>query len=256
MGTLAARIAGNPVDWFTVQAAVFQGDVFAQNVNRHGFLWRLDAQAGYTFFSEAQFRWNHRQDESGLPGQLKPGAWFQTGQSADPLAAATNSGNSGFYLILDQMLYREPGGASGTAKDGKAVAEHPDGKNFKSPVGVEKSDRGLGMFGRVSFAPTDRNFINFYFDTGLSYKGLIPTRDDDTLGIGFGYAQMSGGARNSLRAQGSTPGGAEMVAELTYQARVTRWLVVQPDLQYIIHPGGATNVGNALVLGARAAVTF
>ncbi|MFA7345626.1 MAG: carbohydrate porin [Terrimicrobiaceae bacterium] len=255
MGTLGVRLAVTPVDWFTFQCAAFQGNVFAQEVNRHGFRWRLDAETGYTFLNEAQFRWNHRGDETGLPGQLKSGVWFQTGQSADALASATSSGNSGYYLVLDQMLYREPGEpTSDPGKDGKSVVGGT--KSFKSPVTVEKSDQGLGWFGRVGFAPADRNFINFYFDTGLSYKGLVPTRDDDTIGIGFGYAQISAGARSSLADEDFSPTGAEMVIELTYQAAITPSLIVQPDLQYIIHPGGTTGLGNALVIGARASVTF
>ena len=258
MGALGARIAWSPADWFTFRSAVFQGNVFAQDVNRHGFRWSLNAQTGYTFFDEAQFRWNHRDSESGLPGQLKPGVWFQTGQSADPLAASTRSGNEGFYLILDQMLYRAPGvhSVAGPAKDGKAAAPSGDGKSFKAPVDQEKSDRGLAWFGRAGFTPADRNFINFYFDTGLSYKGLIPGRADDTAGIGFGYAQLSNGARSSLKDSGSNPAGAEMVVEFTYQARITPSLVVQPDLQYIINPGGTTDLNNAFVIGARAALTF
>jgi len=245
MGTLGARFAVNPVDWFTFQSAVFQGNVFEQDVNRHGFRWRLDAETGYTFLNEAQFRWNQRDEETGLPGQFKAGVWFQTGTSADALAENTDSGNSGYYAIVDQMLFREPG-----------EAECGDSKSFKAPVRVSKPDQGLGWFGRIAFTPADRNFINFYFDSGLSYKGLIPTRDDDTVGIGFGYAQLSNGARDSLAADGSNPTGAEMVIEFTYQAQITRWLVVQPDLQYIINPGGANDLNNAFVVGGRASVIF
>jgi porin len=256
MGTLGARLALTPVDWFTFQAAVFQGNVFAQDVNRHGFRWRLDAQTGYTFLNEAQFRWNHHEAETGLPGQLKPGVWFQTGQSADALAGSTNSGNSGFYAVLDQMLYRELLAGTGLTKEGKPVVDGKSGKSFKEPVETGKSDQGLGWFGRVGFTPADRNFINFYFDTGLSYKGLIPTRDNDTIGIGFGCAQLSNGARSGLADEGASPVGAEMVIEFTYQAGITPWLVVQPDLQYIINPGGTRDLNNALVIGGRASITF
>jgi porin len=258
MGALGARLAVNPVDWLTFQTAVFQGNVFAQDVNRHGFRWRLDARTGYTFLNEAQFRWNHREEETGLPGQLKPGAWFQSGQSADALAESTSSGNTGFYVVLDQMLYREPGGlsVSGLTKDGKSAVDGKSGKCFKAPLAMEKSDQGLGWFGRVAFTPADRNFVNFYFDTGLSYRGLIPRRDNDTVGVGFGYAQLSNGARSALEDGGASPVGAEMVAEFTYQAEITSWLILQPDLQYIIHPGGTRDFNNALVVGGRAAITF
>jgi porin len=255
IGAPGARVAWNLTDWFTFQSAAFEGNIFAQNVNRHGFRWQLSAQNGYTFLSEAQFRWNHRDGDTRLPGQLKPGVWFQTGRNADALASSTGSGNSGFYLVLDQMLYREPCETTdaGLAKDGKSTVRD---KTFKTSIAKDNNDQGLGCFGRISFAPADRNFISFYFDTGLTYKGLIPSRDDDTLGVGFGYAQLSHGAQNTLSAGDSTPAGAEMVLELTYQTQLTHWLVVQPDLQYVIHPGGTSDPGNAFVIGARATVTF
>jgi porin len=258
MGTLGACVAWKPVDWFTFQSAVFQGNVFAQDVNLHGFLWRLDAQTGYTFFNESQFRWNQRGGETGLPGQLKPGLWFQTGQSADPLASSTSSGNGGFYIVLDQMLYREPANPSPAchAPDGKSAANGKGAKTFKAPALPTKSDQGLGWFARTGFTPPDRNFLDFYFDTGLTYKGLIPGRDNDTMSIGFAYGHLSNGARSSLRSQDINPTDSEMVVELTYQAPITRWLIVQPDLQYFINPGANSELTNALVIEARATVIF
>jgi porin len=47
-----------------------------------------------------------------------------------------------------------------------------------------------------------------------------------------------------------------MAFEFTYQAQVTKWLTVQPDIQFIINPGGTHDLSNALVIGARAVVTF
>lgn len=260
MGTLGARLTLNPVDWFTFQSAVFQGNVYDQNVNRHGFRWRLDGENGFLFLNEAQARWNHHDEETGLPGQAKAGMWIQTGELADTLAESTNSGNYGWYFILDQMLYREPSAElpspAGRSKDGKSVVDPKSGKSFKEPIRMEKSDQGLGWFGRLAFTKEDRNFLNFYFDAGLTYKGLIPTRDDDTLGIAFAYAQLGNTARNSLVDEGSVGVGAEMVLEVTYQAQITPWLVIQPDIQYIINPGGTQDLNNAFVIGGRAAITF
>jgi len=252
MGTLGARLALHPTDWFTFQSAVFQGNVYDQDVNRHGFRWRLDGENGFLFLNEAQLRWNHRDADTGLPGQGKAGMWIQTGALADVLADTTSSGNFGWYFILDQMLYREPS-AELPSPAGKAT---PDGKSFKSPVSLEKSNQGLGWFGRLSFTKPDRNFLNFYFDTGLTYTGLLPSRDQDVLGLAFAYAQLGDVAQDQLVESGSYGVGAEMVLELTYQAQVTPWLVLQPDLQFIINPGGARNLGNALVIGGRAAITF
>jgi porin len=58
----------------------------------------------------------------------------------------------------------------------------------------------------------------------------------------------------------------ETIIELTYQAQVTPWLIVQPDLQYVVHPGGNipnpnvsgdnTPIKDALVMGLRTAIKF
>ena len=47
-----------------------------------------------------------------------------------------------------------------------------------------------------------------------------------------------------------------LLTGLNPDAQITRWLNVQPDLQYIINPGGNQDLGNALVLGGRVALTF
>jgi porin len=48
----------------------------------------------------------------------------------------------------------------------------------------------------------------------------------------------------------------ELVLEWTYALAVTPWLTVQPDIQYIIHPGGRSSVPNALVVGVQLSFQF
>ena len=82
------------------------------------------------------------------------------------------------------MLYREPtesGVVAGLGKGEKSVASSKESKSS----GKKPSSQGLGWFGRIAFEPQDRNFVGFYFDTGLVYTGLIPTRDEDQLGVGL-----------------------------------------------------------------------
>ena len=264
LGAPGVRVAISPTDWFTFQSAVFQGDVFPQEVNNVGFRWRLNQQQGYFWINEAQVRWNHADEATGLPGQLKVGAWFDSASNI-PLANGSGEtwGDSGYYAIVDQMLFRESAPAASTpvtSKDAKAVVPTTDGKStaksFKEPVKLEKSNQGLGWFGRVSFAPQDRNTIGFYFDTGLVYTGLIPGRDDDVAGISLGYADYTNDVAQGLFNEGSRQVGYEAVIEATYDAQITKWLHVQPDLQYVIRPGGTGDLGNALVLGGRVSVTF
>jgi porin len=256
VGTLGMRLALQPVKWFRFQSAVFQGNVYPQTVNAHGFRWRLDSANGFLFLNEAQFHWNEKPEETGLPGQLKAGAWFNTAKFAEANDSGFVSGNCGFYFILDQMLYHdppkeaEPSAIAG--KEGQSDLSTTDNARATE----KKSNQGLGWFGRIAFEPPDRNFIGFYFDTGLTYKGLIPTRNGDTLGVGFAYAQLSSGAQQVAIDDGSIGVGAEMALEATYQTQITKWLSIQPDLQVIIHPGGNQDLHNALVIGGRVSITF
>jgi porin len=252
VGTLGIRLAIQPVKWFRFQTAVFQGNVYPQNVNAHGFRWRLDSQNGFFFIDEAQFRWNQQAEETGLAGQFKAGAWWHTAEFPEADRSGFVGGNYGFYFILDQMLYREPPKVAAVP----ATVDQDDKSALSQKAPEKKSDQGLGWFGRVAFEPQDRNFIGFYFDTGLNYKGLIPTRDGDMLGIAFAYAQLSSGAQQAATDAGSLGVGAEMAIELTYQAQISKWLSIQPDLQVIINPGGNRDLHNALVIGSRVSITF
>jgi porin len=119
--------------------------------------------------------------------------------------------------------------------------------------------RGLGevgLYGRAGFAPPDRNASGLGFDGGVNWEGFLPGRDDDIAGVGFAYAGLTGGAIDELRREGVEAAGAEMVVEATYQAVVTPWLSVQPDVQYVIQPGADRGLGNALVVGCRVSVVF
>ena len=50
--------------------------------------------------------------------------------------------------------------------------------------------------------------------------------------------------------------GNEFAIEATYQAQLTPWFEIQPDLQLIVQPGGSTSIPNALVLGLSATIDF
>ena len=45
----------------------------------------------------------------------------------------------------------------------------------------------------------------------------------------------------------------EGIIEIDYGARITPWLALRPNLQYVIHPGATAN---ALIAGLYAQVTF
>jgi porin len=48
----------------------------------------------------------------------------------------------------------------------------------------------------------------------------------------------------------------ELALEWTYRFLVTPWLALQPDVQWLRHPGGVSDRRAAVVLGARTEITF
>ena len=240
MGTPAIQLALTPVNWLNYHGAIFQGNPFAQNVNRYGFRWDLSSSNGYFSIHELAFRLNQESGSSGLPGTFKIGGWFDT--APNPNANSTQPWNYGFYFVADQMLYQVADSNFAPVSDNKG----------QSTTAASPTNKGLGIFTHLGLSPQTSSFINFYIDGGLTYKGLIPTRDNDVLGMAVAYGHLSHSALNNERR--SNP-GYEIVLETTYQIELTPWLSLQPDLQYVIHPSG-TNIANALVLGARTTVSF
>ena len=240
MGAPGVQVALTPLNWLSYRGAAFQGNPFAQNVNRYGFRWDLNASNGYFSIHELNFRMNQGRGSTGLPGTFKIGGWFDT--APDPDASRTQSWNYGLYFIVDQMLYRVP-------QPGPAPAVSNNRKQTAAP---SQTDNGLGIFTHVGLAPRNSSVINFYFDGGLNYKGLIPTRDNDVLGVAFAYGHLNNNPQGN---HGSSNPGYEIVLEATYQMELTPWLSLQPDVQYVIHPSG-TDIANALVLGAQATFSF
>jgi porin len=240
MGAPGVQLALTPWNWLTYQGAVFQGNVFAQNVNRHGSRWDLSPSNGYFSIHELIFRTNQGAGVNDLPGEFKIGGWFDT--APDPDASNTHPWNYGLYFIANQMLYRVPQPASVpvTANSGQQIAA------------PSLTNKGLGIFTYIGLAPRNSSVINFYVDGGLNYKGLIPTRDNDVLGVAFAYGHLNNNPQGN---DGSSNPGYEMVFEATYQIVLTPWLSFQPDLQYVMQPS-STDIPNALVLGAHATISF
>ena len=108
----------------------------------------------------------------------------------------------------------------------------------------------------------DRSLTDFFAEVGLNYRSPLPGRDTDFFGVGFTYTSLSEDARrltseaNRLDNTHLPLPDYENIFEVTYQANLTPWLSVQPDLQYIVHVGGSPRYGNALVIGVRTGITF
>ena len=84
---------------------------------------------------------------------------------------------------------------------------------------------------------------------GLVYTGLLTARPHDKIGVSFNENIAPSSYRNAQSLAGNGFRNDETSFELTYRAKLSEWLTVQPDLQYIIHPGYDPALKNDLIIG-------
>lgn len=261
LSSLGIRLRARPTSNLTLLAGVFDDnppggpfddDSQLRGAERHGLGFNLNT--GALFIAEAQYATDAI---GGLPGTYKLGFWYDTagfpdqrfgadglslaapGSSDDPLI---HRGNFSFYGMFDQTVWR------------------PD----------PKGARALGVFARATGAPGDRNLVSFSLNAGITLKAPFPGRDNDTVGIGYGLAHVSGRTAALDRDTALFSGTAypvrsnEQFIEVTYQYQVAPWWQLQPDFQYVLNPGGgiqnpdnpAQRVGNEAIIGLRTNIVF
>jgi len=264
LSALGVRLRARPTDSITLLTGVYDGNPTGNNnQDQHGTL--LNTHNGALIISELQYGVNQpvvgQLDSpghaSGLPGMYKIGAWYNTQNFADQhyddngvSLADPNSdqnprqhpGNYSLYAVADQMVWRQ----------------------------TEDSSRAVGVFARAMIAPPNRNEISMSANLGATLTAPFDGRDNDTAGLGFGYARVSN-AISALDADSasfnqvnSPVRHAETFAEVTYQYQLTPWWQLQADIQYVWNPGAgvasASNatqrLNNALVIGLRTNITL
>jgi porin len=223
-----------------------------QKRNAYGLNFRImDAPFA---IGEAQFK--HGADTgSVLPGTLRIGAWKDFGRFADQRFARNgrsiwdpnggpplqHSTDFAVYGVADQQVVQKPG----------------------------KTDDGVFAFARVAWSPPDRNVIDFYADGGLSFQGMVPDHPADQFAFLATFARVSPAARaadldaNFFVGQQRPARTFESILEATYSHQAATGLLVQPSVQYVIHPGGGADphdplrpVPNALVVGVRTTIQY
>lgn len=188
-------------------------------------LWEL----GWTPNLYAQPAQGKAPDQPGYPGHYKVGGFFSNA-TYPTFSGSPNVPNAyGFYFLADQQVTMEP----------------------------ENPSEGLILWGAITWTPQeDISQLPFFASGGLQYTGLLPGRPADVTFLGIAYGQ---GSRDAIEAQEKTglPGSSyEIVWEAGHVFQINSWLSIQPDIQYIINPGGTGTIQNAWILGGQLTVSF
>lgn len=197
----------------------------------------LPAEVGFT----------PRVGERGLPGAYKYGAWYNTANADDVeldvnrnrravtgLAPLRRDGRVGFFLQLQQQL-------TGEAED--------------SPQGP-RTKRGLVGFANYTRTDHETSRVDSQLALGVFYTGLFGARPQDDVGLGFARTHVNARAVSTIPAGKTERPGSEHAAEVFYSVHVVSWLVLRPNVQLIVDPGGYGNADDVVILGMKSAVIF
>lgn len=221
----------SPVPWFYFQAAGYDAQV--RSPTRTGFDTAFHQQAWFAGVWEFGFLPKWESIKGPMPGSYRfgwsynplPKTVFED-RSISGASPDVQTGDVGLYAGLDQMVFKEQ--------------DDP------------KDTQGLGLFGRFGFAHPDVNMVSYYWEAGASYKGLIPTRDADTMGLAVVQSILSTQYRNEIDPYADR----ETIYEWYYAIQITPWCVLTPDLQFITNPGGDTTDRNSIVGALRLRINF
>lgn len=245
----AARLRFDPSPEFNIMTGIFEVSDQSTNHDRHGVNFGINRQDGTQIVQ--QIGWTPEFDKQpavpapaelanapappgnpkyrGLPGHYFAGAYWSNSDYRQFGQLATARLSYGMYAHADQMVYREAPG----------------------------SVLGLTLFGTVAYAPQDNiSILPLQLSGGALYQGLLPSRPQDMSVFGV----IDGEFSPDYAAYVPQPLGGtardEIDLELGYRVQATAFAYIQPDVQYIVQPGGTGNIPDAFIVGAQIGVTF
>ena len=117
-------------------------------------------------------------------------------------------------------------------------------------------DRGTHLFGRAGISEGRTTPFTGGLQVGVLMTGVTPGRPDSQLSFGVQYGALSRGFVDNLAGEGFDAKGHESGVELTYQDKLTPFLSIQPDLQYIRRAYASGENRDVVVLGLRLIAAF
>jgi len=257
-----ARLRVDPTPEFNGMLGIYQVSdrVFVRNY--HGLDWSMRPDDGVQFIM--QLGWTPELFKRPVEATAtNDGKMIVDGKSAvdskggkKTVVPSAMKGYPGHYWF---GMYYSPWdfpqfGTSDRANNSYGFYWHADQMVFQEAPG---SDQGLTVWSAVTLSPQQNIAkLPFQVNGGLVYKGLIPTRDQDYTALGVVYGKFSENYARTVADAGNGYPEYELVFEANYKIQITKFAFVQPDIQWVINPGGTGNIPNALVLGAQMGVTF
>lgn len=125
-------------------------------------------------------------------------------------------------------------------------------RSLNDPEGT----RATAAFLRLGMSDGNTSQVKASWQGGVLIERVFNARPDSALSFGVAQAFLSDGFRANQRDLGGDAAPSEVQFELTYSDALCPRVTLQPDLQYIVHPGGVRTIDDALVAGLRVTVAL
>jgi len=204
-----------------VQAAAGIFNTNANSANNGNVFPLQQGNKGALVTAQLSYLGNQGPKDEGMQGQYTAGFFVDSNAFATlPLRNVSTDGNSGVFVLGQQMVYR------------------PDGPG---------TTKGLTIWGAGTYSSKQSvSSMPVFGGVGCSYEGLFKQRRKDIVSVAWIYGKTSTFIPGAVAAK---------MLEANYQWQPTRYITVIPDFQYIWHPTGTEDAG-AAVLGVQINVTF
>ncbi|MGJ0127294.1 carbohydrate porin [Pantoea sp. RHCKP32] len=227
----------------------FQVGFYNQNRANYdrGDGFRLDTRHSEGNLVPIELGWKPTFGPEKLPGNYRIG-YYTSSVDGDVYSSWRNGGYQdqarayGGYLLLQQQL---------TAQSGDV-------------------NRGLGIRLQAVMNDHKTSKTDNYQSLALTWTGPFDARPQDEIGVGAARIHVNSDYTRSLRQQNQANGesrfdsptylpvqsGSEYNYEIYYNAKVTNWMSLRPNLQYVVAPGAVSEVKDAFIGGISANIAF
>ena len=211
-----------------VQVGVYEFNPDNGNGKAEGQGWSLNTDHADGVTIPAEVVWTPKSFVNGLPGSYRVGGMYNTADDiANQKDIATGEGKNRTFagwLAIEQQLT-----STGSGR------------------------QGLHSFANFTWHDRDTNKVDNSQQIGVKYIGLVDSQPNDILGLAVNRVHVNDRFADSHPAFDAS---AEYNIELNYSYNATKWLMLRPNLQYVVNPGSSNQVDNALVLGLTTRVIF
>ena len=219
-GVWGARFQYTPSDNFRAKLGVYQLTEKMWDPDYHGTDFAIRSSDGVSVMGQLEWSWM----TNGKPGHFNLGLNAVSFPMPDFNSDGTTNPFFRYYAQVDQQVTAERQG----------------------------SDQGLYLFGTLAYTgQQEPALVPFQTSFGAQYVGPFTGRSRDRLIFGTTYGKLSDDYADEQEALGNGRPDYEWIFELGYRFQLTKFAYIQPDIQYVVQPGGTGDIADATVIGMQ-----